>query len=93
MIFILLKFHKDSLSNFGVINRNFGELLKNSLRIAGDILKNTVEESIARKKLRIGLRQNYLTTHAISYIYDKLIKNADRVFYYCCIFGRKLLMP
>ena len=47
MIFILLKFHKDSLSNFGVINRNFGGLLKNSLRIAEDILKNTVEESIA----------------------------------------------
>ena len=35
---------------------------------------------------QFGFRQNYSTTPAISYIYDKLIKNADSGLYSCCIF-------
>ena len=35
---------------------------------------------------QFGFRQNYSTTHAISYIYDKLIKNADSGLYFWCIF-------
>ena len=35
---------------------------------------------------QFGCRQNYSTTHAISYIYDKRIKNADSGLYSCCIF-------
>ena len=35
---------------------------------------------------QFGFRQNYSTTHAISYIYDKLIKTADSGLYSSCIF-------
>ena len=35
---------------------------------------------------QFGFRQNYSTTHTISYIYDKFIKNADSGLYSCCIF-------
>ena len=35
---------------------------------------------------QFGFRQNCSTTHAISYIYDKLIKNVDCDLSSCCIF-------
>ena len=35
---------------------------------------------------QFGFRQNYSTTHAISYIYDKLNKNADSGLYSCYVF-------
>ena len=35
---------------------------------------------------QFGFRQNSSTIHAVTYIYDNLIKNVDKSLYRCCIF-------
>ena len=35
---------------------------------------------------QFGFRQNSSTIHAVTYIYDNLIKNVDKGLYSCCIF-------
>ena len=67
------------ISILSQISKIFEKMLFNKIN---DYLEKY--HSISDKQ--IGFRQNSSTSHAISDIYEKLIQNADKGLYTCCIF-------
>ena len=67
------------ISILSQINKIFEKLIYNRIN-------NYLEKYHLISDKQFGFRQNSSTSHAISNIYEKLIKNSDKRMYTCCIF-------
>ena len=82
---VFKKGNPNSLTNYRPIS-----ILLQMSKIFEKMLFNKINDYLEKYHLisdkQFGFRQNTSTSHAISNIYEKLIQNADKSLYTCCIF-------
>ena len=65
-------------------------ILSQTSKIFEKLISNRINDYLEKYHLisdkQFGFRQNSLTSHAISNIYEKLTQNSDKGMYCCCIF-------
>ena len=65
-------------------------ILSQTSKIFEKLISNRINDYLEKYHLisdkQFGFRQNSLTSHAISNIYEKLTQNSDKGMYFCCIF-------